>query len=39
VTLLFAAIARAEEDENVGDFGIADAEYVRQTWRSIPFVF
>jgi protein-S-isoprenylcysteine O-methyltransferase Ste14 len=38
-TLLFAATARAEEDEDAEKFGVAYAEYVRRTWRFIPFVF
>ena len=38
-SLLSTATARAEEDENVEKFGIAYAEYVRRTWRFIPFVF
>lgn len=38
-TSLFAATARAEEDENLEKFGVAYAEYARRTWRFIPFVF
>lgn len=38
-TLLLAATARAEEQENLEKFGTAYAEYARRTWRFIPFVY
>lgn len=39
VTLLFAATARAEEDENLEKFGTAYADYAHRTSRFIPFVY
>ncbi len=39
VTLLLAATAQAEEEENLEKFGAAYAEYARRTWRFIPFVY
>ena len=38
-TLLIAATARAEERESLEKFGGCYAEYVRQTWRFVPFVY
>jgi protein-S-isoprenylcysteine O-methyltransferase Ste14 len=39
VTLLLAATARTEENENLEKFGTAYAEYARRTWRFVPFVY
>ncbi len=38
-TLLIAAAARAEEQENLEKFGSPYAEYMGRTWRFVPLVY
>ncbi len=39
LTLFLVATARAEERENLADFGAQYAEYMRRSKRFVPFVF